>query len=72
VRAVSLNASPNQAWAAPRRRRRKEICGLVTALELFIAEDEAAEMKRYIDVCTYHRREALGHPACGVSSSTTR
>ena len=30
---------------------KEEIAGLVTALELFIAEDEKAEMKRYHDVC---------------------
>jgi D-glucosaminate-6-phosphate ammonia-lyase len=52
VRAVSLNASPNQALGRAAKTSKEEICGLVTALELFIAEDEAAEMKRYIDVCT--------------------
>jgi len=51
VRAVSLNASPNQALGRAAKTSKEEICGLVTALELFIAEDEAAEMKRYIDVC---------------------
>jgi len=30
---------------------KEEIAGLVTALEIFMAEDEAAEMKRYRDVC---------------------
>src|SRR5262249_56967217 len=52
VRAVALNASPNQALGPAAKTSKEEICGLVTALELFIAEDEAAEMKRYIDVCT--------------------
>jgi L-seryl-tRNA(Ser) seleniumtransferase len=52
VHAVSLNASPNQALGRAAKTSKEEICGLVTALELFIAEDEAAEMKRYIDVCT--------------------
>jgi D-glucosaminate-6-phosphate ammonia-lyase len=52
VRAVTLNASPNQALGRAAKTSKEEICGLVTALELFIAEDEAAEMKRYIDVCT--------------------
>jgi len=51
VRAVSLNASPNQALGRAAKTSKEEICGLVTALELFLAEDEAAEMKRYIDVC---------------------
>ncbi|HEY7541441.1 MAG TPA: aminotransferase class V-fold PLP-dependent enzyme [Methylomirabilota bacterium] len=52
VRAVSLNASPNQALGRAAKTSKEEICGLVTALELFIAEDEAAETKRYVDVCT--------------------
>jgi L-seryl-tRNA(Ser) seleniumtransferase len=51
IRAVTLNASPNQALARAAKTSKEEICGLVTALELFMAEDEAAEMKRYRDVC---------------------
>ena len=52
VRAASLNASPNQALGRAAKTSKEEIAGLVTALELFLAEDEAAEMKRYRDVCT--------------------
>ena len=52
VRAVTLNASPNQALARAAKTSKEEICGLVVALELFMAEDESAEMKRYRDVCT--------------------
>jgi L-seryl-tRNA(Ser) seleniumtransferase len=51
VRAASLNASPNQAMARAAKTSKEEICGLVVALELFMAEDEAVEMKRYRDVC---------------------
>ena len=51
VRAVSLNASPNQALARAAKTSKEEVCGLVTALELFMAEDEKAEMKRYTDLC---------------------
>ena len=51
VRAVALNASPNQALARAAKTSKEEICGLVTALECFMAEDEKAEMKRYTDVC---------------------
>jgi L-seryl-tRNA(Ser) seleniumtransferase len=51
IRAVALNASPNQALARAAKTSKEEICGLVVALELFMAEDEAAEMKRYRDVC---------------------
>jgi uncharacterized pyridoxal phosphate-dependent enzyme len=51
VRAAALNASPNQAVGRAAKKSKEEIVGLVTALELFMAEDEAAEMKRYVDVC---------------------
>jgi len=44
VRAVALNASPNQALGRAAKTSKEEIAGLVTALELFMAEDEAAEM----------------------------
>jgi L-seryl-tRNA(Ser) seleniumtransferase len=52
VRAAALNASPNQAIGRAAKTSKEEIAGLVTALELFLGEDEAAEMKRYHDVCT--------------------
>ena len=52
VHAAALNASPNQAVGRAAKTSKEEIAGLVTALELFMAEDEAAEMKRYVDVCT--------------------
>ncbi|HTO11687.1 MAG TPA: aminotransferase class V-fold PLP-dependent enzyme [Candidatus Binatia bacterium] len=51
IRAVALNASPNQALGRAAKTSKEEICGLVVALECFLAEDEKAEMKRYHDVC---------------------
>jgi len=51
VRAASLNASPNQALGRAAKTSKEEIAGLLTALELFVAEDEKAEMKRYTEVC---------------------
>ena len=51
VRAATLNASPNQALGRAAKTSKEEIAGLVTALELFVAEDEKAEMKRYTEVC---------------------
>jgi L-seryl-tRNA(Ser) seleniumtransferase len=51
IRAATLNASPNQAIGRPSKTSREEIVGLVTALELFLAEDEAAEMARYREMC---------------------
>ena len=51
VRAAALNASPNQAIGRAAKTSKEEIVGIVNALELFLAEDEAAEMARYRDVC---------------------
>jgi L-seryl-tRNA(Ser) seleniumtransferase len=51
IRAVAANASPNQALGRAAKTSKEEICGLVVALECFLAEDEKAEMKRYHDVC---------------------
>jgi D-glucosaminate-6-phosphate ammonia-lyase len=51
IRAATLNASPNQAIGRAAKTSKEEIAGLVVALELFLAEDEAAETKRYLDVC---------------------
>ena len=51
IRAVAMNASPNQALGRAAKTSKEEICGLVVALECFLAEDEQSEMKRYHDVC---------------------
>ncbi len=51
VRAAALNASPNQALARAAKTSKEEICGLVVALECFLAEDEKAEMRRYHELC---------------------
>jgi L-seryl-tRNA(Ser) seleniumtransferase len=47
-----LNSSPNQGVGRAAKTSKEEIVGLVTALELFLAEDEEAEMNRYHEVCT--------------------
>jgi L-seryl-tRNA(Ser) seleniumtransferase len=51
IKAVTLNASPNQALGRAAKTSKEEIAGLVVALECFLAEDEKAEMKRYHDLC---------------------
>ena len=51
VRAAALNASPNQAIGRAAKTSKEEIVGLVTALELFLAEDEKAETERYREMC---------------------
>jgi L-seryl-tRNA(Ser) seleniumtransferase len=52
MRAAMLNSSPNQSVGRPGKTSKEEIVGLVTALELFLAEDEDAEMNRYREICT--------------------
>jgi L-seryl-tRNA(Ser) seleniumtransferase len=52
IRAAALNSSPNQGVGRAAKTSKEEIVGLVTALELFLAEDEEAEMNRYREVCT--------------------
>jgi len=52
IRAAQLNASPNQAIGRAAKTSKEEIVGLVTALELFLGEDEKAEMERYRELCT--------------------
>ena len=52
IKAVTINASPNQALARAAKTSKEEIAGLVVALELFMAEDEKAETKRYTEMCT--------------------
>ena len=53
IRAASLNASPHQGVGRPSKTSKEEIVGLVTALELFLAQDEEAEMNRYREVCLH-------------------
>jgi D-glucosaminate-6-phosphate ammonia-lyase len=53
IHAAALNNSPNQGVGRPSKTSKEEIVGLVSALELFLAEDEAAEMNRYREVCTH-------------------
>lgn len=53
IRAAAFNNSPNQGVGRAAKTSKEEIVGLVTALELFLAEDEAAEMNRYREVCTH-------------------
>ena len=52
IRAAMLNGSPNQAIGRAAKTSKEEIAGLLAALEIFLGEDEAAEMKRYRDLCT--------------------
>ena len=51
IRAAMMNSSPNQGVGRAAKTSKEEIVGLVTALELFLAADEAAEMNRYREIC---------------------
>jgi len=50
IEAAAANASPNQFLGRPMKVAKEEIVGLVTGLELFVEEDEDAEMGRYREV----------------------
>ena len=47
IAAARANGSPAQFLGRPMKVAKEEILGLVTALEMFVAEDEAAEMAFY-------------------------
>ena len=47
IKAAAVNANPNQVLARPLKVAKEEIVGLLTALELFIKEDEEQKISRY-------------------------
>ena len=47
IAAAAANASPNQFLGRPLKVAKEEIVGLVTALEMFVDEDEEQETRRY-------------------------
>ena len=47
IEAAAANASPNQFLGRSMKVAKEEIVGVLTALELFVKEDEEAEMRRY-------------------------
>jgi len=49
IRAVSLNGAPNGAIGRPCKVSKEDIVGLVTALELFLAEDWTIEWNRHVE-----------------------
>ena len=47
IEAAAANASPNQYLGRGMKVAKEEIMGLITALQIFVAEDEEAENERY-------------------------
>ena len=47
IEAAAANAAPNQFLGRPMKVAKEEVVGLVTALEMFVKEDEEAEMAGY-------------------------
>jgi len=47
IAAASANASPNQFLGRPAKVSKEEIVGLITALEIFVDEDEEEETRHY-------------------------
>ncbi|MCP5150443.1 MAG: aminotransferase class V-fold PLP-dependent enzyme [Chromatiales bacterium] len=58
IDAAFAAASPHQTFGRGLKVAKEEIVGLVKALEIFVAEDEAAETARYRRMCE-HARDAL-------------
>lgn len=51
IDAAAANASPNQFLGRSMKVSKEEIAGLLTALEIFVNEDEDAETARYLRMC---------------------
>ena len=60
IEAAAANASPNPFLGRPMKVAKEEIVGLVTALELFVQEDEEAEMARYRGIAATSGRRPGG------------
>ena len=50
IAAAAAQANPNQFLARPMKVTKEEIVGLLTALEMFVDEDEDAEMQHYVEL----------------------
>lgn len=51
IGAASANASPNQFLGRSMKVSKEEIIGLITALQIFVDEDEVEETERYYRMC---------------------
>jgi L-seryl-tRNA(Ser) seleniumtransferase len=51
IDAAAAHANPNQFLGRPMKVAKEEIIGLITALEIFVEEDEEAENRRYNRMC---------------------
>ena len=51
IEAAAANASPNQFLGRGMKVAKEEIAGLVTALRIFVEEDEETETRRYREMC---------------------
>lgn len=67
IDAAMANSSPYQFLGRPMKVSKEEIVGLVTALDVFVAEDEAAETARYMAMCKRAAEALSGLPGLRVS-----
>ena len=51
IEAAAANAAPNQFIGRSMKVAKEEIVGLITALRIFVEEDESAENRRYREMC---------------------
>ena len=67
IEAAAANASPNQFLGRPMKVAKEEVVGLVTALEMFVQEDETAEMDRYRSLAQQVVDALAEVPGLGIS-----
>ena len=60
IEACRLNSNPNSSIGRPMKVGKEDICALIAALELFIAQDEEAEMEEYRRRADYIVQELAG------------
>jgi L-seryl-tRNA(Ser) seleniumtransferase len=60
IEACRLNSNPNSSIGRPMKVGKEDICALIAALELFMAQDEEAEMEEYRRRADYIVQELAG------------
>ena len=67
IEAAAANASPHQFIGRGMKVAKEEIVGLVKALEIFVDEDEDAEIRRYTEMCQLVVDALIEVPGLGVT-----
>ena len=67
IEAAAANASPHQFIGRGMKVAKEEIIGLLTALRIFVDEDEEAENRRYTEMCRQVVDALIEVPGLGVT-----